>query len=66
MSKSELLSKLGELRKDLIKQNAQIAVGTVPKSPGMVRNMKKLVAKIMFALKEERSKDSKEVTKKDE
>jgi large subunit ribosomal protein L29 len=51
MSKDELNSKLEELKKELIKQNAQIATGTNPKSPGQVKAMKKTVARILTVLK---------------
>ena len=47
MSPADLKSKLIELRKELIKHNAQIATGTTPKSPGQVRDIKKTIAKIM-------------------
>jgi len=47
MSKTDLDSKLLELRKELIKHNAQIATGTTPKSPGQVREIKKAIAKIL-------------------
>ena len=60
MSLKELETKLVELRKDLIKENAQISTGTTPKSPGKVRNSKKTIAKILTILK------TKEVAKKDE
>jgi len=52
MPKEELLNKLRELKKELIKHNAQIATGTTPKSPGQVRQAKKTVAKILTLLKE--------------
>ena len=51
MSISELNSKLEELKKELIKQNAQIATGTNPKSPGQVKVIKKTVARILTVLK---------------
>ena len=47
MSKEELNSKLIELKKELIKHNAQIATGTTPKSPGQVKEIKKTIAKIL-------------------
>ncbi len=47
MSKDELSNKLQDLRKELMKLNAQIATGTTPKSPGQVRNIKKTIAKIL-------------------
>lgn len=50
LSHEELNKKIIELRKDLIKENAQIATGTTPKSPGKVRNSKKIIAKIKTIL----------------
>ncbi len=47
MPRPELDSKLIELRKELVKHNAQIATGTTPKSPGQVREIKKTIAKIL-------------------
>jgi len=42
-----LQKRLSELRKELIKVNAQIATGTVPENPGNVRNIKKNIARIL-------------------
>lgn len=39
-------SKLAELRKELIKANAQIAMGTIPENPGKIREIKKTIARI--------------------
>ena len=47
MNDDELNNKLLELKKNLIKVNAQIAAGTVPENPGNVRNLKKTVARIL-------------------
>lgn len=49
--KSELESKLVELKRELMKQNAQIRIGTTPTNPGKVKQMKKLIAKIYTQLK---------------
>lgn len=51
LSKEDLLIKLSELRKELIKYNSQIATGTIPKSPGQIRQAKKMIAKINTILK---------------
>ena len=51
MGSEELKTKLEELKKELIKHNAQIATGTNPKSPGQVRVMKKTIARILTVLK---------------
>lgn len=50
MPKTELLAKLNELKKELVKHNAQIATGTTPKSPGQVKQTKKTIAKILTIL----------------
>ena len=60
MNKQELDTKLLELKKDLIKINAQIAAGTVPENPGNVKNVKKTVARILTIMNETK----KEVPKK--
>jgi large subunit ribosomal protein L29 len=52
MSKEDLKTKLKELRKEMIKHNAQIATGTNPKSPGQVREIKKTIAKILTVVNE--------------
>ena len=59
MSKEELDNKLEELKKELMKINAQIATGTTPKSPGNVTQIKKTIARISTIKKQE-------VKKKDE
>lgn len=62
LSKEDMKTTLEELRKELIKHNAQIATGTVPKSPGQVKQTKKTIAKILTILKEKKEikKESKE------
>lgn len=51
MSKDELISKLNEFRKELMKLNAQVATGTTPKSPGHLKNIKKNISRINTLLK---------------
>lgn len=51
-SKEDLKIKLKELRKEMIKHNAQIATGTNPKSPGQIREIKKTIAKILTVVNE--------------
>ena len=57
MSKDDLNSKLAELRKELIKHNAQISTGTTPKSPGQVREIKKTIAKILTIANTQETKE---------
>jgi large subunit ribosomal protein L29 len=59
MSESDLNGKLAELRKELMKHNAQIATGTTPKSPGQVRSTKKTIAKILTELKNKETQSGK-------
>ena len=47
MEKKDLEKRLTELRKELIKVNAQIATGTVPENPGDVKNIKPTIARIL-------------------
>ncbi|MBW2979993.1 50S ribosomal protein L29 [Candidatus Woesearchaeota archaeon] len=56
MAAEDLKGKLEELRKDLIKQNAQIATGTTPKNPGQVKQIKKTIARILTVMKTKESK----------
>lgn len=60
MNELDLKNKLVELKKELMKINSQIAIGTVPKSPGKVRQTKKTIAKIIAI------KKSKEEVKRNE
>jgi ribosomal protein L29 len=43
---AELRSKALELKKELMKENAQVAIGTVPKNPRKLRLAKKTIARI--------------------
>ena len=48
--KAELENKLLELKRELMKQKAQIRIGITPANPGKVGQMKKLIAKIYTQL----------------
>ena len=52
LSEKDLETKLDDLKKELIKLNAQVATGTVPKSPGQMKQIKKTIAKILTITKE--------------
>ena len=51
-----LKSRIAELNKELMKLNAQVAIGTVPKSPGIIRKSKRMIARILTILNERRIK----------
>ena len=52
LPKTELAQKKAELYKELIKENAQIAIGTTPKNPGKIKLTKKTIARINTLLAE--------------
>jgi len=49
---SELKTQLDNLRKELIKENAQVASGTTPKNPGNLKAIKKTVSRILTLIHE--------------
>ncbi len=57
LTDEELNSRVVELRKEMIKLNAQVATGTPPKNPMEIRNIKKTVA-VIFTLLNERKLQS--------
>lgn len=58
MDKSSLKEKLLDLRKELVKMNAQIAIGTTIKNSGQVKELKKTLAKIV-TIEQEKAKHAK-------
>ena len=46
MQPSQLEDKLSDLKKELIKLNAQVATGTNPQNPGQIRQIRKTIARI--------------------
>ena len=51
-----LKSRITELKKELMKYYAQVAIGTVPKNPGIIRKDKRMIARILTLLNERRLK----------
>lgn len=45
--KNVLNEKMLELKKELVKMNAQVAIGTALKNPGQIRKIKKTLARIL-------------------
>ncbi len=60
MDVADLDKKIKELKMELMKENAQIATGTIPKSPGNVRNIKKTIARIHTILAEPKANKKEE------
>ncbi len=51
MNAKILETRLSDLRKELIKINAQISTNTPPENPGRVKEIKRTVARILTKLK---------------
>ena len=47
IEKAEYSNKLSELKKELVKLNAQASTGTAMKNPGMIKKTKKNIARIL-------------------
>lgn len=54
MSKEDLETKKNELLLELMKENAQVASGTIPKNPGILKKHKKTIARIHTAMRQRR------------
>ncbi len=46
--------KIAESKVELLKLNGQVATGTAPKSPGRIRQLKRLIAQILTAQNEQK------------
>ena len=46
MNDKALDDKMVELKKELIKINAQVAIGTVPENPGKIKEIRRTIARI--------------------
>ena len=45
--KNTINEKISELKKELVKINAQVAIGTALKNPGEIKKIKKMLARIL-------------------
>ena len=67
MNEIDSENKMIELKKELMKLNSQIAIGTVPKNPGKVGQIKRTIAKMLTINHEKNlSKNKKEESKRNE
>ncbi len=48
LSEKEILSKIEELRKELLKLNSQVSSGATPENPGKISEIKRTIARLMF------------------
>ena len=56
--KNTLNEKIIELKKELVKINAQVAIGTALKNPGEIKKIKKMLARILTINYEKTKKES--------
>lgn len=52
LSPEEINKTLGELRKEIMKDNVHISAGTAPANPGKLRQTKKTIARLLTILNE--------------
>ncbi len=52
-TKTQLEEKLTQLKEELLKLNAQRAIGTTLENPGKIKSVKRMIAKINTTLKQE-------------
>ena len=52
LSREELQERLGEFKKELLKLNVQVATGANTANPGVLKQTKKNIARILTLLKE--------------
>lgn len=52
----ELQKNLVDIKKELMKHKAQVAMGTTPKSPKQIKSMKKTIARIKTIQNEKKEK----------
>lgn len=63
MNELELDSKSAELKKELMKINSQIAIGTLPKSPGKIGEIKRTIARILTIKNNKQKSGENNITK---
>lgn len=64
LDKSEYQNKLEEFKKELVKLNAQASTGTAMKNPGMLKQTKKNIARILTLMNQNKQNNAGESKKK--
>lgn len=59
LSKSEYQDKLDEFRKELMKLNAQSSTGTAMKNPGLLKQTKKNIARVLTLMNKTKTEEKK-------
>lgn len=58
MSAEQMETKLGELRKELMRLNAQKSMGTSVENPGRIKAIKKTISKLIFKISNKEVKET--------
>ncbi len=61
LNAEDIAKKTIELKKELMKLNAQVATGTNPKSPGQIKKIKKTIARIKTVQQQKGKNEVKQV-----
>lgn len=59
LGKAELENKLKELKKEFMKSSTQKSIGTTPENPGRIKQIKKMIARILTLLNNKNLKEVK-------
>ncbi len=65
MSREQIAGKMLEVRKELMRLNSQIAVGTIPEKPGRVKQVKKTIARMLTIINEKQRQPSQKAAGKE-
>ena len=66
LSQTELQARMADIHKELIKVNAQVATGTIPKNPHQIRNAKRTVSRILTIQRENELRQALDAAQKTE
>ena len=61
MNKKAMQDKLTELRKELVRHNAQISMGSTPENPGKIKEIKRTIARVLTFMHNKPKEASKKV-----
>lgn len=59
LNEEEIKDRIQELKKELIKENTQVASGTNPSNPGKLKQTKKNIARLLTIMSQKKQKEVK-------
>ena len=63
LEKNSFDEKISEMKKELVKINAQVAIGTALKNPGQARQIKKTIARMLTIKNEPKKREDNKKTR---